>query len=136
MAAPKNTAEIDGDDGRVARSRDKSRKARAEAEGRSRAEQERGDDSHAQAGEESNRGGSSSRARGAEHETIDAGVEVAERSKALPELVDARIVALMGSHERYMLRAATKADSSRSLSARRPNGVSARSAVWHSSAAS
>ena len=136
IATPKKPREIDRHDERVARAGDEARHARAEAERRGWTEQERRQRADAHAREQGDRRRAARRARRSEHEPIDARVEIAERTQALPQFVDARVVARWRGHVGQILRAATNADSSRSRSARRPNGASARSAVWHSSAAS
>ncbi len=121
--------EIDRHDECVARAGDETWHPRAEAKRRGWTQQERRNRADAYAREEGDRRWAARRACRSENEPIDARVEVTERTQALPQFVDARVVARWGGHVGQLLRAATNADSSRSRSARRPNGASARSAV-------
>ena len=121
--------EIDRHDECVARAGDEAWHPCAEAKRRGWTQQERRNGADAQAREERDCRRAARRACRSENEPIHARVEVTERAQALPQFVDARVVARWGRHGGQILRAATNADSSRSRSARGPNGASARSAV-------
>ena len=108
-----------------------------DAERRRRAEEQTAQHADAQAREQRDGDRAARAVRRREHEAIDAGIQIAERAQPLPQVVDVggrRRIRLVARSRRSV--AATNADSSRSRSARAPNGASARSAVWHSSVAS
>ena len=124
-------AEIERKDQRVTGAAHQARDTQAEARCRNGTEQQRRQQTDANAGQHREGSGSPRRLRRPEHEAIDARVEVAERSQALPEFVDALVAARVSQpprrDERRQLAQPVRA---------RPNGPSARSAVSHNSAAS
>ena len=131
--------QVERDDDRVARAGDESGQARAEARSPPpapaapppSAPTRRLESSAIDAGPRWRRGP-------AEHEAIDAGIEVAERPQLLPQLVDARVVLVGCSSLAVQRVCARRRKPTAPAGGRRPapNGASARSAVWHNSAAS
>src|SRR5205085_7896164 len=86
--AEKEDREVEGEDDGVARAADETGQPRREAERRRRPEQRPAEpsDAEARAGRRSHR---PARAAGAaEHEAIDAGVEIAQRAQLLAQFVD------------------------------------------------
>src|SRR5687767_2059471 len=133
--------QIDRDDDRIAGPGYESRKAGADAHSRCWSEEDGGQHSDSQGTERGNRKRTTCAGCRSKYEAVDAGVEITERTQLHSQLVDTRFgcrkrTVILGAVHRYRLRLATNTDSSRSRSARRPNGCRARSAVSHNSRAS
>ena len=90
---PEEHAQVHGDDDRVAGSGDEAGNARADANRRGRAQQQRGQHADTEARVQRDRPRTPRSAGGSQHESIDARVQVAERSQPLAQLVHASIAA-------------------------------------------
>ena len=116
-------AEIDRNDGRIARSRNQARDAAVQPDGGSRPEQKRRQCADTERGQQRDGRRSPPADCWTKNKPVDPGIEIAHRPEPLAQFVDVEFFPPVLSRSlRYQLRPATNCESSRSRSARRPNG--------------